>query len=83
MNTEPDYERIVPFIYDMHKAGMSDERLAAMVADTRGPERAARAARLKERYAALLRPGARSTADEELRQVLEEARSLARDGDCA
>ena len=83
MNTEPDYERIVPFIYDMHKAGMSDERLAAMVVDTRDPERAARAARLKERYAALLRPGARSVADEELRQVLEEARSLARDGDCA
>ena len=83
MNTEPDYERIVPFVYDMHKTGMSDERLAAMVADTRDPERAGRAARLKERYAAILRPGARSVADEELRQMLEEARSLAREGDCA
>ncbi|XYJ09322.1 hypothetical protein ACSUZJ_18290 [Telluria sp. B2] len=40
MNIEPDYERIVPFIYDMHKAGMSGERLEAMTADTRDPERA-------------------------------------------
>ena len=82
MNTESDYEKIVPFVYDMHKAGMSGERLEAMVADLRNPERAARAARLKERYAMILRPGGRGTSDEELRQVLEEARSLARDADC-
>lgn len=82
MNSENDYEKIVPFIYGMHKAGMGEERLAAIAGDKRDPERAARAERLKQRYETILRPGARGVADEELRQVLEEAASLAGDADC-
>ena len=83
MNSENDYEKIVPFVYAMHRAGMGDERLAAMVADTRDPERAARAGRLKQRYETILRPDDRDVSDEELAQVLEEARSLAQEADCA
>lgn len=76
MDDVPDYEKIGRFIYGMHRAGLGEEELQTLAADTAHPERAACAARLLQLFARIRSAGDHATLARDCDDALEDALRL-------
>lgn len=76
MDGEKDYERIGRLIYGMQRAGLGQERMVEMAADTTCPDQAARAGRMLQLMDEIVGRGGQRLEGDALTAALEEAWNL-------